>query len=110
MAVGTMGTRRSFRDGAGVAVSGRVAEIADMRKSIRNSTSGVLPALTLAILVAAASRAEAQAPAGPRVWEVPFGTPASEMPIDFRLPACGTHGGPPSIPLKSFAEFSRCRP
>ena len=81
-----------------------------MRKSIRNSMNGVLPALTLAIMVAAANRADAQAPPGPRVWEVPFGTPASQMPIDFRLPACGTHGGPPSTPLKSFAEFSRCRP
>jgi hypothetical protein len=81
-----------------------------MRKSSRNSMSGVLPALTLAIMVAAANRADAQAPPGPRVWEVPFGTPASKMPIDFRLPACGTHGGPPSTPLKSFAEFMRCRP
>jgi len=89
-------------------VSGRVAEIANMRKSIRNSMSGVLPTMTLAIVLAAANQANAQTQR--HVWEVPFGTPASQMPVDFRLPACGTHGGPPSIPLKSFAEFSRCRP
>src|SRR5205085_12227706 len=92
-----------------MAVSGRVAEIAEMRKSIRNSINGVLLTLTLAIVLAAANQANAQTQ-GPRVWEVPFGTPASQMPIDFRLPSCGTRGGPPGILLKSFAEFSRCRP
>jgi hypothetical protein len=80
-----------------------------MMKSIRNSTSAVLPTLTLAIVLAAANQAHAQQTQGPRVWEVPFGTPASQMPVDFRLPACGTHGGPPGIQLKSFAEFTRCR-
>src|SRR5262245_53198108 len=57
-----------------------------------------------------AAAPEAQAQRTVRIWEVPFGTPAIQVPVDFRLPACGTHGGPPGIPLKSFAEFSRCRP
>jgi len=80
-----------------------------MTKIVRNSMNGVLLALSSAIVLAAANHADAQTQ-GPRVWQVPFGTPASQMPVDFRLPACGTHGGPPGIPLKSFAEFSRCRP
>ena len=82
-----------------------------MRRRIWNSMSGVLPTMTLAmIVVSAANQANAQTQQGPHVWEVPFGTLASQMPIDFRLPSCGTRGGPPGILLKSFAEFSRCRP
>jgi hypothetical protein len=55
-------------------------------------------------------QAAAQQQQAPRVWEIPFGTPASKLPVDFRLPACGTHGGPPSTPLKSFEEFTKCKP
>jgi hypothetical protein len=79
-----------------------------MRRSARNWTSGAVLAMALAMGLAAAPEAHAQRTV--RIWEVPLGTPATQVPSDFVLPACGTHGGPPGIPLKSFAEFSRCRP
>src|SRR5215212_1251963 len=79
-----------------------------MWNSGRNLMSGAMFAVALATGLAAAPEAYAQRTA--RIWEVPFGTPASRVPSDFVLPACGTHGGPAGIPLKSFAEFSRCRP
>jgi hypothetical protein len=44
-----------------------------------------------------------------QIWDIPFGTPASELPTEFRLTACGTNGGPPSTLLRSFEEFAKCR-
>ncbi len=44
-----------------------------------------------------------------RVWDIAFGTPVAKLPLlEFVDPACGTNGGPPSLPLESFAEFARC--
>ena len=80
-----------------------------MKKIGRNSVNSVSLAVTLAMGLVAAPQAIAQQMTT-RIWDIPFGTPASELPVDFRMPACGTHGGPPSTPLKSFEEFNRCRP
>lgn len=44
----------------------------------------------------------------PKIWDVPFGTPVTALGVDFVEPACGTNGGPPSIELKSFADFAAC--
>ena len=45
----------------------------------------------------------------PSVWDLELGAHANEMPtsefIDF---ACGTGGGPPSLPLASWTEFAKC--
>ncbi|MSO71889.1 MAG: pentapeptide repeat-containing protein [Alphaproteobacteria bacterium] len=45
----------------------------------------------------------------PSVWELKIGAHARELPrdeyIDF---ACGTNGGPPSIPLRDWREFAKC--
>jgi hypothetical protein len=43
------------------------------------------------------------------VWDIHIGEAAAEIPDGFINYACGTDGGPPSIPLKNFAEFSKCR-
>ena len=45
----------------------------------------------------------------PSVWDLELGAHATEMPtnefIDF---ACGTGGGPPSLPLSGWTEFAQC--
>jgi hypothetical protein len=43
------------------------------------------------------------------VWDIHIGTAASAIPDEFVNYACGTNGGPPSLPLASFAEFKKCR-
>ena len=44
------------------------------------------------------------------VWDIHIGAAASEVPDEFINYACGTKGGPPSIPLANFAAFKKCRP
>ena len=44
------------------------------------------------------------------VWDIHIGEAASQIPDGFINYACGTDGGPPSIPLTTFTEFKRCRP
>ena len=44
------------------------------------------------------------------VWDIHTGEAASQIPDGFINYACGTDGGPPSIPLKNFTEFKKCRP
>ena len=44
------------------------------------------------------------------VWDIHIGEAAAEIPDGFINFACGTDGGPPSIPLKNFTEFNKCRP
>lgn len=68
---------------------------------------------TLAVwLAASAGSALAQAPpVPPRIWDIPFGTHVDDLPTgEFVSPACGTNGGPPGMPLRSFADFANCRP
>jgi hypothetical protein len=82
-----------------------------MSKRVPKAMNGLsLTLLGLAMGLAAAGPATAQQEQAPNIWEIPIGTPASQMPAGFTRPACGTHGGPPSTPLKSFEEFSKCRP
>ena len=45
-----------------------------------------------------------------KIWDIALGTPASALPPAFAITACGTNGGPPSIPLQGFHEFAKCRP
>jgi hypothetical protein len=49
-------------------------------------------------------------PARLNVWDIHIGEAASEIPDGFINYACGTDGGPPSVPLKNFADFKKCRP
>jgi hypothetical protein len=44
-----------------------------------------------------------------RVWDIQLGTPIAQLPqTEFVDPACGTNGGPPSLPLQAWADFARC--
>ena len=45
-----------------------------------------------------------------KIWDVALGTPATGLPPAFAITACGTNGGPQSIPLQGFHEFAKCRP
>ncbi len=44
------------------------------------------------------------------VWDIHIGATAAAIPDGFINYACGTGGGPPSIPLANFTEFKKCRP
>jgi hypothetical protein len=44
------------------------------------------------------------------VWDIHIGAPASQIPDGFVNYACGTDGGPPSLPLANFTESKKCRP
>ncbi len=45
------------------------------------------------------------------IWDVKFGEPVTQIPLSaVALIACGTNGGPPSVPLGDFAEYATCRP
>jgi hypothetical protein len=43
------------------------------------------------------------------IWDIHIGDVASDIPNEFDAYACGTNGGPPSVPLASFAEFKKCK-
>ena len=49
-------------------------------------------------------------PARIEIWDLKLGTPVAQLPDEFIDHACGTNGGPPSVPLSGFGEFRRCRP
>ena len=49
-------------------------------------------------------------PARLNLWDIHIGEKAAEIPDAFVNYACGTGGGPPSIPLAKFTEFEKCRP
>ncbi|MFO1184942.1 MAG: hypothetical protein U1E56_09155 [Bauldia sp.] len=59
-----------------------------------------LLALLLAAPLAAAERSD--------VFDLVLGVRAAELPADFVDHACGTDGGPPSFPLRGFADFMQC--
>ena len=66
-------------------------------------------ALAAVLMMAGASTGQ-EAPSRRDVWELKIGKPAAEQPTDYIDFACGTNGGPPSIPLKGFTDYARCRP
>ena len=67
-------------------------------------------ALVLVWLVSIAQIRAQDRPTRLNVWNIHIGDAASEIPDGFINYACGTDGGPPSIPLANFAEFKKCRP
>jgi hypothetical protein len=44
------------------------------------------------------------------VWDIHIGEAAAKIPDGFINYACGTNGGPPSLPLANFTEFKKCKP
>ena len=79
----------------------------------------MLPASLLATLIALTGGATAvSAPSDQRgaqptrleVWDLQLGTQVEQWPDEFIDYACGTNGGPPSLPLSGWRDFRRCRP
>jgi hypothetical protein len=44
------------------------------------------------------------------IWDIPLGAAIADLPDDFVDYACGTNGGPPSLPLAGWKDYRRCRP
>jgi hypothetical protein len=51
-----------------------------------------------------------QRPSRAEVWDLKLGAAANTLSDDFTDYACGTNGGPPSVPLGGWKDFRRCRP
>ena len=66
-------------------------------------------ALVLVWLVSIAQIRAQDRPTRLNVWDIHIGDAASEIPDGFINYACGTDGGPPSVPLANFTEFNKCR-
>jgi hypothetical protein len=70
-------------------------------------------ALVLMLLATGGAPAQPQPgdrPARAEVWDLRLGTLAQQLPDAFADYACGTNGGPPSVPLAGWRDFRRCRP
>ena len=81
-----------------------MTQIRPLARSILTAIAGVTFA------VAAAAQGFAQPPRRAEVWDLKLGTPAAALPSGFAEYACGTNGGPPSLPLSGWSDFHRCRP
>ena len=44
------------------------------------------------------------------IWDIHLGDAASDLPDEYINYACGTNGGPPSLPLANFTAFKKCKP
>jgi hypothetical protein len=75
---------------------------------INSRCRGWMLAGFLASATAAAAIAQDR-PARLEIWDIALGTRVEQLPDEFVDHACGTDGGPPSLPLNGFAEFRRCR-
>jgi hypothetical protein len=69
--------------------------------------ASVLAALLMA--VTAAFSAPAERPVRFEIWDLQLGTAVEQLPDGFVDYACGTNGGPPSLPLEGWRDFRRCR-
>ena len=67
-------------------------------------------ALTLSWLIPIAQTSAQNRPTRLNAWDIHIGETAAEIPDGFINYACGTDGGPPSIPLRNFTELKKCRP
>jgi hypothetical protein len=71
----------------------------------------MLVAACVAAVALIGNRVAAQErPTRTEIWDLTLGTAATALPDAFADYACGTNGGPPSVPLKGFGYFKRCRP
>jgi hypothetical protein len=68
-----------------------------------------IPRIVLTVLAVVLLTEGSRAQSSARILDVELGTHVSDLPLDEWVnPSCGTNGGPPSIELRSFAEFARC--
>ena len=78
-----------------------------MRLGLLRLAIGVLGAL--AVTPPALAQFDANLVPKYTIWDIKFGEPINQIPpAEIAEIACGTNGGPPSTPLRSFAEFEKC--
>lgn len=70
----------------------------------------VSAALVAAFAMTPEALAQTAEIARPTIRDIVIGAPISAQPMAFQEFACGTNGGPPSLQINGFAQFSRCRP
>jgi hypothetical protein len=70
----------------------------------------VLAAIASLLSAAGTSVGAQERPPRLEVWDLTLGSRAEQLPDEFVDLACGTNGGPPSVPLNGWSEFRRCRP
>jgi hypothetical protein len=76
----------------------------------RRGRSGLAGLIAMALLLPVSPPGRAQdRPARLEIWDIALGTRVEQLPDEFVDHACGTNGGPPSLPLNGFGEFRRCR-
>jgi len=56
-----------------------------------------------------AASAPGELPRRLEVWDLRLGSQVDQLPDEFVDYACGTNGGPPSLPLEGWRDFRRCR-
>ena len=76
----------------------------------RRRVSSLLATLFALACASTAVSAPAGRPTRLEVWDLPLGTPVETLPDEFIDYACGTNGGPPSVPLAGWRDAGRCRP
>ena len=78
--------------------------------SLRGSSARAVLAPVVLLLALGATSGDASAQQRtPRIWDIPFGTHVRDLPLhEFVDPACGTNGGPASLPIGSFENFAQC--
>jgi hypothetical protein len=64
---------------------------------------------TLCFCVCGALPIQAEQPKRMEIWALQLGKPVGQLPDAFVDYACGTNGGPPSLPLEGWRDFHRCR-
>ncbi|MCW5697995.1 MAG: pentapeptide repeat-containing protein [Bauldia sp.] len=68
-------------------------------------------ALALGAALAAAPVLAQGVDVEPSVWDLDLGTHAADLPAaEFADYACGTNGGPPSLPIGGWTDYAQCRP
>jgi hypothetical protein len=76
----------------------------------RRRVSSLLATLCALTCASAALAAPGERPTRLEVWDLQLGTQIEKLPDEFIDYACGTNGGPPSVPLTGWRDAGRCRP
>jgi hypothetical protein len=76
----------------------------------RRRVSSLLATLFAFTCASAAVAAPGERPTRLEVWDLQLGTQIEKLPDEFVDYACGTNGGPPSVPLTGWRDAGRCRP
>jgi hypothetical protein len=68
-----------------------------------------LLAASIAVFAVGAALHAQERPKRLEIWDIKLGTAVAQLPDEFVDYACGTNGGPPSLPLAGWGEYMRCR-